>query len=89
MNRSQLALVALQECRLGEGQLPPQGYTLLLRQGWSPGGEAALLIRNNLFLEAEIVLKTGLYAAVLQLAWKRLTVYSLYCFPLSQFRNFL
>ncbi|GFN90601.1 ribonuclease hi [Plakobranchus ocellatus] len=33
LNRSQSAIVALQECRLGEGQLPPRGYTLLLPQG--------------------------------------------------------
>ncbi|GFN99155.1 RNA-directed DNA polymerase from mobile element jockey [Plakobranchus ocellatus] len=32
LNRSQSAVVALQECRLGEGQVPPQGYTLLLPQ---------------------------------------------------------
>ncbi|GFO39494.1 RNA-directed DNA polymerase from mobile element jockey [Plakobranchus ocellatus] len=33
LNRSQSAVVALQECRLGEGQFPPRGYTLLLAQG--------------------------------------------------------
>ncbi|GFN82814.1 RNA-directed DNA polymerase from mobile element jockey [Plakobranchus ocellatus] len=32
LNRSQSAFVALQECRLGEGQLSPRGYTLLLPQ---------------------------------------------------------
>ncbi|GFN81049.1 RNA-directed DNA polymerase from mobile element jockey [Plakobranchus ocellatus] len=32
LNRSQSAVVALQECRLGEGQMPPRGYTLLLPQ---------------------------------------------------------
>ncbi|GFO17386.1 alpha-l-fucosidase-like [Plakobranchus ocellatus] len=33
LNRSQSAVVAQQECRLGEGQLPPRGYTLLLLRG--------------------------------------------------------
>ncbi|GFO46796.1 RNA-directed DNA polymerase from mobile element jockey [Plakobranchus ocellatus] len=47
LNRSQSAVVALQECRLGEGQVPPRGYTLLLLQGGSSRGEAALLIRNG------------------------------------------
>ncbi|GFN95433.1 RNA-directed DNA polymerase from mobile element jockey [Plakobranchus ocellatus] len=30
LNRSQSAVVALQECRLGKGQSPPRGFTLLL-----------------------------------------------------------
>ncbi|GFO18825.1 LINE-1 retrotransposable element orf2 protein [Plakobranchus ocellatus] len=32
LNRSQSVVVALQECRLGEGQSPPRGYALLLLQ---------------------------------------------------------
>ncbi|GFN81300.1 hypothetical protein PoB_000780600 [Plakobranchus ocellatus] len=32
LNRSQSTVVALQECRVGEGQVPPRGYTLLLPQ---------------------------------------------------------
>ncbi|GFN77107.1 hypothetical protein PoB_000361300 [Plakobranchus ocellatus] len=61
LNRSQSAVVALQEFRLGEGQLPSRGYTLLLPQGGSPGGEAALLFRNGTCF-SEIDLKTGLHA---------------------------
>ncbi|GFN89043.1 RNA-directed DNA polymerase from mobile element jockey [Plakobranchus ocellatus] len=78
------AVVAKQECRLGEGQLPPQGYTLLLPQGGSPGGEAALLIRNGTRF-SEIDLKTGLYAAAATISLeKTLTVCSLYLPPNSQ-----
>ncbi|GFO13699.1 hypothetical protein PoB_004020400 [Plakobranchus ocellatus] len=62
LNRSQSAVVALQECKLGEGQLPPWGYTLLLPWGGSSGGEAALLIRNGTRF-SEIDLKTDLHAA--------------------------
>ncbi|GFO14823.1 hypothetical protein PoB_004132800 [Plakobranchus ocellatus] len=47
LNRLQSAVVALEECRLGEEQLPPRSYSLLLPQYGSSGGEAALLIRNG------------------------------------------
>ncbi|GFO04050.1 ribonuclease hi [Plakobranchus ocellatus] len=82
-NRSQSAVVALQECRLGEGQLSPRGYTLLLPRGASPGGEAALLIRDGTHF-SEIDLKTGLHAvaATINLE-KTLTVCSLYLPPNS------
>ncbi|GFO17782.1 RNA-directed DNA polymerase from mobile element jockey [Plakobranchus ocellatus] len=83
LNRSQSAVVALQECRLGEGQVLPRGYTLLLPQGGSPGGEAALLIRNRTRF-SEIDLKTGLHAAVATISLeKTLTVCSLYLPPNS------
>ncbi|GFO00723.1 RNA-directed DNA polymerase from mobile element jockey [Plakobranchus ocellatus] len=81
LNRSQLAVVALQECRLGEGQLPPRGYTLLLPWGGSPGGEAALLIRNRTRF-SEIDLKTDLHAAAATISLeKTLTFCSLYLPP--------
>ncbi|GFN92575.1 ribonuclease hi [Plakobranchus ocellatus] len=84
LNRSQSAVVALQECRLGEGQSPPRGYTLLLPQGGSSregGGEVALLIRNRIhFLQT--VLNTGLHAATATKSLeKTLTVCSLYLPP--------
>ncbi|GFN87445.1 RNA-directed DNA polymerase from mobile element jockey [Plakobranchus ocellatus] len=83
LNRSQSAVVALQECRLGEGQVPPRGYTLLLPQGGSPRGEAALLIRNGTRF-SEIDLKTGLHAAAATISLeKTLTVCSLYLPPNS------
>ncbi|GFO14999.1 RNA-directed DNA polymerase from mobile element jockey [Plakobranchus ocellatus] len=83
LNRSQSAVVALQECRLGEGQVPPRGYTLLLPQGGSTGGEAALLIRNGTRF-SEIDLKTGLHAAAATISLeKTLTVCSLYLPPSS------
>ncbi|GFO37289.1 RNA-directed DNA polymerase from mobile element jockey [Plakobranchus ocellatus] len=83
LNRSQSAVVALQECRLGEGQVPPRGYTLLLPQGGSPGSEAALLIRNGTRF-SEIDLKTGLHAAAATISLeKNLTVCSLYLPPNS------
>ncbi|GFN93820.1 RNA-directed DNA polymerase from mobile element jockey [Plakobranchus ocellatus] len=83
LNRSQSAVVALQECRLGEGQVSPRGYTLLLPQVGSPGGEAALLIRNGTRV-SEIDLKTGLHAAGATISLeKTLTVCSLYLPPNS------
>ncbi|GFO24754.1 RNA-directed DNA polymerase from mobile element jockey [Plakobranchus ocellatus] len=83
LNRSELAVVALQECRLVEGQLPPRGYTLLLLQGGSPRGEAVLLIRNGTRF-SEIDLKTGLHAAAAIISLeKTLTVCSLYLPPNS------
>ncbi|GFO27411.1 ribonuclease hi [Plakobranchus ocellatus] len=45
LNRSQSAVVALREFRLGEGQSPPWGYALLLSREWVPLGEAALLLQ--------------------------------------------
>ncbi|GFO04556.1 RNA-directed DNA polymerase from mobile element jockey [Plakobranchus ocellatus] len=84
LNQSQSAVVALQECRLGEGQVPPRGYTLLLPRGGSPAGEAALLIRNGTRF-SEIDLKTGLHAAAATISLeKTLTVCSLYLPPNSQ-----
>ncbi|GFN97166.1 RNA-directed DNA polymerase from mobile element jockey [Plakobranchus ocellatus] len=84
LNRSQSAVVALQECRLGEGQLLPRGCTLLLPQGGSPGGEAALLIRNGTRF-SEIDLKTGLHAAAATINLdKTLTVCFLYLPPNSR-----
>ncbi|GFO00730.1 RNA-directed DNA polymerase from mobile element jockey [Plakobranchus ocellatus] len=89
LNRLQSAVVALQKCRLGEGLVPPRGYTLLLPQGGSPGGEAALLIRNGTRF-SEIDLKTGLHAAAATISLKKtLTVCSLYLLPIPRFRNFL
>ncbi|GFO36939.1 Pol-like protein [Plakobranchus ocellatus] len=83
LNRSQSAVVALQECRFGEEQLPPRGYTLPLPRGGSPGGEAALLIRNGTRV-SEIDLKIGLHAAAATISLKKtLTVYSLYLPPNS------
>ncbi|GFO34109.1 RNA-directed DNA polymerase from mobile element jockey [Plakobranchus ocellatus] len=68
---------------LGEGQVPPRGYTLLLPQTGSPGGEAALLIRNGTRF-SEIDLKTGLHAAAATISLeKTLTVCSLYLPPNS------
>ncbi|GFO16293.1 hypothetical protein PoB_004279800 [Plakobranchus ocellatus] len=69
LNRLQSAVVVLQKCRLGEGQSPPRGYTLLPPQGVSSGGEVALLIRNGTRF-SEIVLNTGLHVAAATLAWK-------------------
>ncbi|GFN92585.1 RNA-directed DNA polymerase from mobile element jockey [Plakobranchus ocellatus] len=84
LNRSQSPVVALQKCRLGEGQLPPRGYTLLFPQGGSPGCEAALLIRNGTRF-SEIDLKTGLHAAAATISLeKTLTVCSLYLPPNSR-----
>ncbi|GFO26971.1 RNA-directed DNA polymerase from mobile element jockey [Plakobranchus ocellatus] len=84
LNRSQSAVVALLICRLGEGQMPPRGYTLLLPQGGSPGGEAALLIRNGTCF-SEIDLKTGLHATAATISLeKTLTVCSLYLNPNPQ-----
>ncbi|GFO27935.1 RNA-directed DNA polymerase from mobile element jockey [Plakobranchus ocellatus] len=83
LNRSQSAVVALQECRLGEGQLPPRGYPLLLLPGGFPGSEAALLIRNGTRF-SEIVLNTGLHAAAATISLeKTLTICSLYLPPNS------
>ncbi|GFO13719.1 ubiquitin-protein ligase e3b [Plakobranchus ocellatus] len=82
LNRSQSAVVALQECRLGEGQVPPLGYTLLLPQGGFPGGEAALLIRNGTRF-SEIDLKTGLHAAAATISLEKTPVCSLYLPPNS------
>ncbi|GFO40683.1 Gag-like protein [Plakobranchus ocellatus] len=77
------------ECRLGEGQVPPRGYTLLLPQGGSPGGEAALLSRNETHF-SDIDLKTGLHAAAATISLeKTLTVCSLYLLSIPKFRNFL
>ncbi|GFO13713.1 RNA-directed DNA polymerase from mobile element jockey [Plakobranchus ocellatus] len=83
LNRSQSAVVALQECRLWEGQVPPRGYTLLLPRGGSPWGEVALLIRNGTRF-SEIDLKTDLHAAAATISLeKTLTVCSLYLPPNS------
>ncbi|GFN92590.1 Pol-like protein [Plakobranchus ocellatus] len=80
LNRSQSAVVALQECRLGKGQLLPRGYTLLL-QGGSAGDEAALLIKNRTCF-SETVLNTGLHAAAATISLKKtLTVFFLYLPP--------
>ncbi|GFN94477.1 RNA-directed DNA polymerase from mobile element jockey [Plakobranchus ocellatus] len=82
LNRSQSAVVALQECRLGEGQVPPRAYTLLLPQGGSSGGEAALIRNGTRF--SEIDLKTGLHAtAATNSLEKTLTACSLYLPPNS------
>ncbi|GFN99326.1 Pol-like protein [Plakobranchus ocellatus] len=84
LNQSQSAVVALQECRLEERQLPSRGYTLLLPQGGSPGGKAVLLIGNGTRF-SEIDLKTGLHAAAATISLeKTLTVCSLYLPPNSQ-----
>ncbi|GFO07266.1 RNA-directed DNA polymerase from mobile element jockey [Plakobranchus ocellatus] len=69
---------------LDEGQSPPRGYTLLLPQGGSPGGEAALLIRDGTRF-TETVLDAGLHAAaVTNSLEKTLTVCYLYLPPNTQ-----
>ncbi|GFN91502.1 Pol-like protein [Plakobranchus ocellatus] len=83
LNRSQSVVVALQECVLREGQLLPRGYTMLLPQGGSPGGEAALLIRNGTRF-SETDLKNGLHAAATAISLEKIVaVCSLYLPPNS------
>ncbi|GFO19452.1 nucleic-acid-binding protein from mobile element jockey [Plakobranchus ocellatus] len=85
LNRSQSAVVALQECRLGESQLPAPGYTLLLPQCGSPGTEAALFIRNGTCF-SEISLKTGLHAAAATIGLEKIN--RLLSVPASQYPSF-
>ncbi|GFO26993.1 RNA-directed DNA polymerase from mobile element jockey [Plakobranchus ocellatus] len=81
LNRSQSAVVALQDSRLKKGQSSPRGYTLLLPHGGSTGVEAALLIRKgNSF--SEINLKTGPHPAAATISLEKTrTVCSLYLPP--------
>ncbi|GFO18785.1 hypothetical protein PoB_004529000 [Plakobranchus ocellatus] len=51
LNRSQSVIVALQECRLGDGQSPPRGYTLLLPQGGPPGRGGPPHQKRNTFFK--------------------------------------
>ncbi|GFO22632.1 RNA-directed DNA polymerase from mobile element jockey [Plakobranchus ocellatus] len=84
LNRSQSAVVALQECRLGEGQVPPRDYTLLLPQGGSAGARRPSSSETEPVF-SEIDLKTGLHAAAATISLeKTLTVCSLYLPPNSQ-----
>ncbi|GFN99229.1 nucleic-acid-binding protein from mobile element jockey [Plakobranchus ocellatus] len=64
------AVVALQECRLGDGQSPFRRYTLLPPRDGSPGGEAVLLIRNTVLGNRSEKLACMLQLPLL--AWKRL-----------------
>ncbi|GFO25044.1 hypothetical protein PoB_005154900 [Plakobranchus ocellatus] len=88
LSRLQLAVAALQECRLGEGQSPSGGYTLLLLRGGSPGDEAALLIKNGTRF-SEIILNTGLHAATATISLEKTNRLLSACLPIPQFRNFL
>ena len=60
LNKSNVPIVALQDCKLGEEQLSLRGYTLL--RGDCPAGEAALLI-NQRVVHTEITLNSPLHAA--------------------------
>ncbi|GFN76789.1 hypothetical protein PoB_000329500 [Plakobranchus ocellatus] len=77
LNRSQSAVVALQECRLREGQLPPRGYILLLPQ--------ALLRRNGIRF-SEIVHNTRLHAAAATISQEKTN--RLLSVPASQYPSF-
>ncbi|GFO00762.1 ribonuclease hi [Plakobranchus ocellatus] len=75
LNRSQSAVVALQECRLGRGSRHPGVTPYFFRGG--------LLIRNGIRF-SEIDLKTGLHGAAATISLeKTLTVCSLYLPPNS------
>ncbi|GFO43119.1 cathepsin d-like aspartic protease [Plakobranchus ocellatus] len=72
LNRSQSAVVILQECRLGEGQSPACGYTLLLPWGLGRAPHS----KGTRF--SEIDLKTGLHAAAATISLENtLTICSL------------
>ena len=46
LNKSNVGIVALQDCKLGEEQFSLRGYTLHVLRGDRPAGEAALLINQ-------------------------------------------
>ena len=59
LHKTNVPIVALQDCKLGEGQLSLRGYTLL--RGDCPAGEAALLI-NQRVVHTELTLNSTLHA---------------------------
>ena len=81
LSQSNSAVVALQECKLEGGRPPPRGFTLLTEPGAAPGGEAALLIRNDITY-TQVHLNTSLHAvAATASLHKNVTVCSLYLPP--------
>ncbi|GFN88461.1 hypothetical protein PoB_001496700 [Plakobranchus ocellatus] len=78
LNRSQSAVVALQECRLDKGRSPPRGYTLLLPQGRPSSYETEHVSQK--------FSATGLYAAVATISLEKTN--RLLSIPASQYPSF-
>ena len=81
LSQSNPAVVALQDCKLVKGQTFPRGYIPLLPPGESPGGEALLLLNNNIRF-SPVELNTSLHAVAATISLdKTFTVVSIYLPP--------
>ena len=79
LHKSNVPIVALQDCKLGEEQLSLWGYTLL--RGDCPAGEAALLI-NQRVVHTELTLNSLLHATAATVTLnKSFTICSSYLTP--------
>ena len=79
LHKSNVPIVALQDCKLGEEQLSLRGYTLL--GGDCRAGEAALLI-NQRVVHTELTLNSPLHAsAATVILNKTFTICSIYLTP--------
>ena len=79
LNKTYTPIVALQDCKLGEEQLSPRGYTLLRSN--CPAGEAALLI-NQRVVHTELTLNSTLHAVAATVTLnKTFTICSIYLTP--------
>ena len=76
LSKTNVPIVALQDCKLGEEQLSLRGYSLL--KGDCPAGEAALLI-NQLVVHTELTLDSPLHATAATITLgKTFTICSIY-----------
>ena len=83
LSQSNAAVAALQDCKWAEGLSPPQGFIPVLGN-CDPGGEAALLIRNDIRF-TPVVLNSNLCAAAATVTLKNtFTICSIYLSPSIQ-----
>ena len=81
LNKSNVGIVALQDCKLGEEQFSLRGYTLHVLKGDRPAGEAALLI-NQWVVHTELTLNSPIHATAATVTLnKTFTICSIYLTP--------
>ena len=81
MGHTDPAVVALQETKLTDDRPPLRGFSFLVSGDGAPGGEAGLLIRNDITF-SELNINTNLHAVAAKVSFKNcITICSLYLPP--------
>ena len=81
LSKTNVPIVAMQDCKMSEGQLSLQGYTLL-KGDWPAEEAAASLLINQLVVHTELTLESPLHATAATITLRKtFTICSIYLTP--------